>query len=183
MARRYLRAMAVLISLSGLPGVGKTTIARALCPMIGAVHLRVDSIETSLRCGPLKATAIDGAGYMIAAEVAKDNLRLGLDVVADTVNPIDLSRQMWREASTEVGAHLLDVEIVCSEVREHQRRVETRVADIEGHALPVWDDVMQREFHAWPKGSTLRLDSARATAAENAEVVARHLVDLRAARN
>ena len=39
----------MLIVFSGLPGVGKTGIARELARTIGAVHLRIDSIEQALR--------------------------------------------------------------------------------------------------------------------------------------
>ena len=35
--------------LRGLPGVGRTAIARELARTIGAVHLRIDSIEQALR--------------------------------------------------------------------------------------------------------------------------------------
>ena len=39
----------MLTVLSGLPGVGKTTIARELARSLAAVYLRIDSIEH--RCG------------------------------------------------------------------------------------------------------------------------------------
>jgi predicted kinase len=39
----------VLIILAGLPGTGKTTIARLLARRLGAVHVRIDSIEQAIR--------------------------------------------------------------------------------------------------------------------------------------
>jgi predicted kinase len=39
----------MLVVLSGLPGVGKTTIARELARATGAVHVRIDAIEQALR--------------------------------------------------------------------------------------------------------------------------------------
>lgn len=42
-------------------------------------------------------TWVDGpAGYIVCYAIASQNLRLGLDVVADTVNPIQVTRQAWR---------------------------------------------------------------------------------------
>ena len=39
----------MLIIFGGLPGVGKTAIAVELARLIGAVHLRIDSIEQGIR--------------------------------------------------------------------------------------------------------------------------------------
>ncbi|MER6141898.1 AAA family ATPase [Streptomyces sparsogenes] len=38
----------MLIVIGGLPGTGKTTLARLLAARIGAVHLRVDTIEQAI---------------------------------------------------------------------------------------------------------------------------------------
>jgi MoxR-like ATPase len=39
----------MLIVLGGLPGVGKTSIARAFSRVVSAVHVRIDSIEEATR--------------------------------------------------------------------------------------------------------------------------------------
>src|SRR3712207_422775 len=47
---------AVLVSLSGLPGVGKSSIGKALATSEGGAYLRIDTIEQALReCGTLAA--------------------------------------------------------------------------------------------------------------------------------
>lgn len=148
-----------LIALSGLPGVGKTTIARLLAQRIGAQYLRVDSIETALKASTLRIEAAEDAGYRVLAAVARDNLGLGCDVIADTVNPIALTRQLWAETAGAAGARLLDVEIICSDPDEHRRRIETRQADLPGHVLPDWQAVLDRDYHPWAQ-PVLTLDTA-----------------------
>ena len=166
--------MPVLISLSGLPGVGKTTIARELSSLIGAIHLRVDTIEAAMKTSTLKIHPAEDAGYAIAVAIAKDNLALGFDVIADTVNPIEITRKMWAKAATDINATLLDVEIVCSDETVHQRRVETRTSDIHGLTVPSWDNVQDREYQGWLT-RPLIIDSASSTAEGCAREIARRL--------
>jgi predicted kinase len=147
----------MLIILSGLPGTGKTTIARTVAKATGATHLRIDTIEQTLRNGGI--AEITDEGYRIAYALAEDNLRLGHTVIADSVNPIAITRDAWRAVATRAGTKSIDVEIVCSNQTEHRRRVENRAPDIAGHKLPTWRDVIDREYHAWDR-NRLVIDSA-----------------------
>lgn len=127
----------MLIILAGLPGTGKTTVARALAIRLHAAHVRVDTIEQAMKAAA-PHTDVGAGGYLVAYRIAADNLRLGLTVVADCVNAASISRAAWARVAAEASHSHLFVHVVCSDVNEHRRRVECRVADIAGHALPDW---------------------------------------------
>lgn len=163
-----------LIALSGLPGTGKTTVARGVSCRIGAVLLRIDSIETALARSTLKIRPAEDAGYEAAYAVAADNLRAGLSVVADCVNDIAPTRAAWAEVARKAAASLLNVEVTCSDPAEHRRRVETRRADLEGQDLPNWRAVMSRGFEPWAEPRLL-LDTATLGVAEAVACVVAHI--------
>ena len=141
----------VLIIFGGLSGTGKTTIARELARQIGAMHLRIDSIEQVIRECASVVPPLDEAGYRIAYAVARDNLGVGRTVVADSVNPLSVTRNAWREVGRCAQARTLEIEVTCSDAHEHRRRVESRTADISGLKLPTWDEVIGREYHPWTR--------------------------------
>ncbi len=87
--------MAKLFIFPGLPGTGKTTLSKRLAQRINAVHLRIDTLEQGLRdlCG----VKVEGGGYRLAYRIAADNLRLGIDVIADSCNPSELTRREWEQ--------------------------------------------------------------------------------------
>lgn len=140
----------MLLIFGGLPGVGKTAIAAGLARDIGAVHLRIDSIEQAMRNSNITVSGPEG--YEVAYAVAEDNLELGRTVVADSVNPIEVTRAAWRDVARRAGTRYIEIEIVCSDELEHRRRVEERVADIVGHVLPTWQEVCEREYEPWETG-------------------------------
>jgi predicted kinase len=160
-------ASRVLISLSGLPGVGKTAIAGELARQLEAIHLRIDSIEQAIRDSAIVPSSreLDDAGYRAAYAVAEDNLKLGHSVVADCVNPIPLTRTAWREVAERSGVDCIDVEIICSNQVEPRRRVETRPATVRGLILPTWQEVIDRDYVAW-EGERIVIDTAHGTIAQ-----------------
>jgi predicted kinase len=120
----------MLIVLGGLPGVGKTTIARELAWQLGAVHIRIDSIELAIRDSGVTVVSLDDAGYRVGYAVAEDNLRLGRIVIADSVNPLAITRDAWRAVAARAEVTVAEVEVACSDKQEHRRRVEQRLGKI-----------------------------------------------------
>lgn len=160
----------MLIILGGLPGTGKSTVARLVAARTGAVWLRVDSLEQAIRDSWLRPADVGDAGYRAAGAAAADNLRLGLTVIADSVNPVEPSRAGWRAVAAGSSARFLQVELVCSDAAEHRRRVEGRVPDIAGLVQPDWARVQARAYEPWV-GADLVLDTASMSAEAAAERV------------
>ncbi|RXH22207.1 MULTISPECIES: AAA family ATPase [Bradyrhizobium] len=148
--------LSVLIVFGGLPGTGKTTIARELTVRLAATYLRIDSIEQALRDAGF---TVGAEGYAIANALAAENLKLGRIVIADCVNPVQASRAAWRQCALQTSARMVEIEMVCSEPALHRQRLESRTPDIDGLKLPTWSDVVSRAYEPWDR-QHLVLDTA-----------------------
>src|SRR6185295_18936027 len=98
------RGRAMLIVFGGLPGTGKTTVARQVADRLGATYLRIDTIEQALRETLELADDVGPAGYVVAYALSETNLALGNVVVADCVNPVPVTRGL---PDRRGGGHLL----------------------------------------------------------------------------
>ncbi|MCA1458626.1 AAA family ATPase [Bradyrhizobium sp. BRP22] len=138
-----------LITLAGLPGVGKSSIARHLARRCGAIWLRIDLMDQAIWASGTAPSDLFDWSYRAAQAIAADNLALGLDVIADCVNDCQEARDGWEAAAQRSGAELRWLEVVCSDPVEHRRRIETRSTDIMGLALPDWNAVAGRAYDKW----------------------------------
>jgi predicted kinase len=164
----------MLIIFGGLPATGKTTIARDLARQLGATYLRIDTIEQALRESATVSQPINDEGYRVAYGIAEDNLRLGRTVIADSVNPIRLSRDAWIGVAHRADARAVEVEVICSDPQLHRQRVETRSVDIRGLSLPTWEKVISREYEPWEREHIV-VDTAGRSVGESVEELRRAL--------
>lgn len=162
----------MLIVLGGLPGTGKTSIAREILARCAAAYVRIDTIEQALKAAPVLAGDVGPAGYVVAYALARSNLQLGQTVLVDGVNPLAVTREAWRAVAADTASALLEVEIICSDAAEHRRRVEHRTADIAGHVLPTWASVSTHDYAPWTT-PRLVIDTATTSASDAASLILR----------
>ncbi|MEP7454945.1 AAA family ATPase [Phyllobacterium sp. SB3] len=144
----------MLIIMSGLPGTGKSTIARELARRLNGVYLRADTIAQALISAKVLKDDNNPTAYIVGYAVAEENLRTGAIVIADYVNGIELTRRAWRDVAGRANASFHEIEVICSDAVEHWRRIETRVSDIAGLVLPTWQQVIDRAYEKWDAGTT-----------------------------
>jgi predicted kinase len=167
----------ILYIFSGLPGSGKSTLSQRIARQLRAVYLRIDTIEQGLR--DLCSIEVEGEGYRLAYRIAFDNLCVGISVVADSCNPIELTRREWEQVARDARADYINIEVVCSESSEHRRRAETRSAEVPGLKLPTWNEIENREYHDWSVERVI-VDTAGKSTTESATYLLSELSRLRA---
>ena len=89
-----------------------------------AGYVRIDTIEDALLTDGGDLLIASGAGDRVAYAMAEDNLRLGRTVVADSINPIKLTREAWRDVGKRSGSMVVDVQVICSDKTQHRYRIE-----------------------------------------------------------
>ena len=163
----------MLVAFGGLPGSGKTTLARELARRWAAVYLRIDTIERAIISSGVLKGDVGPAGYITAYQLAEENLRNGRIVVADSVNALQVTRDSWRKVAESAHVAIAEVEVRCSNLMEHQRRIEGRSADVEGAPPLTWQAVADRPYEPWPTAHIVIDTAGRSIADAEDELIDR----------
>lgn len=153
----------MLIAMAGLPGVGKSSLARALGRELRAPVLAVDAVEAAItRAGafPTRTFEVGLAAYAVVHEAATAVLDAGHSAIIDAANLVEPARAGWRALASERGVPLRWIEVVCSDPRRHRQRLEDRGTRYAGLTEPTWAEVQARETEPWAD-ERLVLDSVR----------------------
>lgn len=150
---------------AGLPGTGKTTIANIAARQLRATLLTIDIIEAALwQAGVSRKEPTGLAAYVVAQTTAESSLRAGMPVVADAVNPVQDAREAWRRTADRTRSVLRVVEVVCSDLSEHRRRIQARSFDPARRNACSWQQVLKQPYEPWlDRQSRLVLDTSKMT--------------------
>ncbi|MFI7340152.1 AAA family ATPase [Streptomyces sp. NPDC050085] len=168
----------MLIVIGGLPATGKTTLARLLAAQIGGVHLRIDTIEQAIVRSGLAHHPIGPAGYVVGYALAEEYLHQGLTVIAESVNPLAVTRNSWRDVGVKAAVPVAEVEVICSAPAEHRRRATSRSVDVPDLPLPDWQQILDRDYEPWDR-ERIVIDTAQQDPQQSLAVLLRSLDDLR----
>lgn len=158
----------MLVCVGGLSGSGKTTVARALAPAIGAlpgaIHLRTD-VERKRMFGAEPTTRLDASAYTAAVgdevysrvlEKASRILRAGHSAVIDAVFSEAPHRALAESAADKVGAAFIGLWLD-ADPEQMAARVEQR----RGDASDATREVVSRQVraNAGPPPAWTRVDA------------------------
>jgi diadenosine tetraphosphate (Ap4A) HIT family hydrolase/predicted kinase len=158
------RPTPLLVAMRGLPGIGKSVLARAISLEFGWPVLDKDDIKDVVYG---RAEAPDRLAYDLQFRLARRQLQQGLSVVCDSPMLHPGVYALAAQAADAAGARLVVLECVLGDAAEHRRRIEVRGSSerVREWAINDWDAFVEFRDRTRPHA--------------NYEInVPRHVVDL-----
>lgn len=153
-----------LIAFSGVPGVGKSTLADAVGRRLAVPVFAIDWVLGALT--PFGGRHFDdqfGIGYESLTTLAVRQLSLGQSAILDAPFEDISTRDRLRSLAARAGAGLTVVHCICSDRELHKERLASRDRGIPGwHNPGHWPNVEQRlaAFPPWT-GDVMTVDAVR----------------------
>ena len=136
-------ARKALILLSGLPGAGKTTFARALAERLPVVHVESDAVRRAMAPEPTYSFQESGAVFARVDAMTRAALTHGEHALVDATNLTNRDRKRFLRLAKELDAVLIAVRLTVPEAVLRPRLSMPR----EGYSqarLPVLEKMLRR---------------------------------------
>ena len=105
----------MIVIICGLPGVGKTTLARSLAPLINATVLSTDKIRKELIATPTYVWEERRLVYDVLMLIAKYLHNVGVNCILDATFTTESSRKELRRKLAPTSNQFSTIECICSE--------------------------------------------------------------------
>lgn len=105
----------MLYMVCGLPGTGKTSVAKELASLTGGLVLRTDEIRKRILADPKYTPAEKQRVYDAMFRTAESMLRTGMDVILDATFYKNDQRDAVRKIAQKTGGKLIIIEARCDE--------------------------------------------------------------------
>ena len=134
------------VSITGLQGTGKTTLARALGRALDAVVFSRDPLMDVLLAGgvPLESSpgtkGIGELGHELQSALLRTQLQMGRSVVLECVVGLPM-REHWRNIAVQQSARFWIIDTICSDEDLHRERFEARGPTQRGDWVLDWPTV------------------------------------------
>ena len=145
-----------VVLMMGLPGVGKTHVARLVAARIGAAHVASDELRSRL-CIAASCTAAENAVVFGCLDrLVVELLGVGHRVVADAMNLQGRSRAATEESARRLSVPLVHLHVTAEDslVRRHleRRRIAREAGDHSDADERVYERMAARAFEPPPAG-------------------------------
>jgi predicted kinase len=116
----------VFVQMSGVPGAGKTTVARAIAPSIDAIVIDHDVTKSALLSANVPVSLAGYASYMVLDALARHLLQQGQSVIFDSPCFYEELLTRGQQLAEEAGATYRYIECVAHDLDELDQRLRTR---------------------------------------------------------
>jgi predicted kinase len=147
-----------LVIFSGLPGVGKSTLANKLARKLRWPLLKIDDVIGQVPENP--GIEFWDSKVNVLLDVLNTQLELGLDVIVDSVF-MNMDRQHAQEMARKYQVRFLPIYVFLSDEKVWQERVTKRFNELNDQDVATWERIQhQREhFAQWEEDTALFIDS------------------------
>ncbi|MEM7127428.1 MAG: ATP-binding protein [Chloroflexota bacterium] len=114
------------IQMSGAPGSGKTTVARAIAPLVDAIIIDHDVTKSALLGAEIPPSDAGRASYAVLNALARDLLSQGRSVIFDSPCFYENLLRQGQQLAKEFGAAYRYVECRIDDLHELDRRLRSR---------------------------------------------------------